>query len=127
MQKVISTDLAPKAVGPYSQAIAVQGKTMVFISGQIPLDPATMVIESSDVVLQTRTVLMNLKAILDEASLKPSCIVKTTVYLKSMDDFALMNREYEKFFEGHRPARACFEVSRLPKDALVEIDAIAVC
>lgn len=126
MHKKISTLDAPKAIGPYSQAIIASGSKMLFISGQIPLDPKTMQVESTEVVAQTRLVLKNLQAILKEAQADISSVVKTTVYLKSMDDFAKVNEEYEKLFTHHKPARVCIEVARLPRDVLVEIDAIAV-
>ena len=126
MHKKIHTDDAPAAVGPYSQAILAQGSAMLFISGQIPLDPKTMKVESTDVRLQTIQVLKNLSAILSESSTLVSSVVRTTVYLKSMADYQTVNEEYEKFFCEHKPARVCIEVARLPKDVLVEIDAIAV-
>ncbi len=121
--KKISTDKAPAAVGPYSQAIVAQG--FAFISGQIPLNPATMTVPSNDVREQTKVVLSNLKAILDAAGAMTQSVVRTTVYLKSMNDYALVNEEYERFFAEHKPARVCVEVARLPRDVLVEIDAIA--
>lgn len=126
MHKQIHTDEAPAAVGPYSQAIEANCSTMVFISGQIPLDPKTMKVESADVREQTRQVLKNLQAVLEASKTAASCVVKTTVYLKNMNDFSAVNEEYEKFFSEHKPARACVEVARLPRDVLVEIDAIAV-
>jgi 2-iminobutanoate/2-iminopropanoate deaminase len=127
MHKKISTDKAPAAVGPYAQAIVAQGANLVFVSGQIPLNPATMKIESDDVRAQTITVLKNLLAVLEASGAGLRSVVKTTVYLKSMNDFLVVNEEYEKFFAEHKPARACVEVARLPRDVLVEIDAIAVC
>lgn len=126
MHKVIHSDKAVKAVGPYSQAIMAQGTAITFISGQIPLDPLTMLVVSDDVREQTQAVLKNLQAILDAVFLKKEHVVKTTVYLKDMNDFCAINEEYEKFFTNHKPARACVEVARLPKDVLVEIDAIAI-
>lgn len=127
MVKKIYTDKAPQAVGPYSQAIVASAQNLVFISGQIPLDPVTMKVESTDVREQTRVVLTNLNAILKASNAGPQTVVKTTVYLKNMNDFSAVNEEYEKFFVEHKPARVCIEVARLPRDVLVEIDAIAVC
>ncbi len=126
MHKKVHSDDAPAAVGPYSQAIEAKGSAMLFISGQIPLDPKTMKVESSDVRLQTIQVLKNLSAILSVSKASVSSVVRTTVYLKSMADYQTVNEEYEKFFSEHKPARVCIEVARLPKDVLVEIDAIAV-
>lgn len=124
MIKKVSTDKAPAAVGPYSQAIVAQG--FVFVSGQIPLNPFTMKVETSDIREQTKVVLSNLKAVLEAAGADQRSVVKTTVYLKDMNDFTKVNEEYERFFSEHKPARACVEVARLPRDVLVEIDAIAI-
>lgn len=126
MHKIISTPNAPAAVGPYSQAVVAQGSKLIFISGQIPLDPTSMSVTSGDVRTQTRQVLKNLLAVIQEAQASQNDVVKTTVYLKNMSDFAVVNEEYSKFFAEHKPARACVEVARLPKDVLVEIDAIVV-
>jgi 2-iminobutanoate/2-iminopropanoate deaminase len=126
MRKKIFTDQAPEALGPYSQAIAVSGQNLLFISGQIPLNPQSMKVESDNVIGQTKQVLKNLEAILYAAQTNVDAVVKTTVYLKNIDDFVAVNAEYEKFFADHKPARVCVEVARLPKDVLVEIDAIAV-
>ena len=126
MYKKIFTELAPKAVGPYSQAIVASGQSLIFVSGQIPLNPYTMTIESTDIREQARVVLKNLAAILSTSGAGPEHVTKTCIYLKSMNDFTAVNEEYEKFFSEHKPARVCVEVARLPKDALVEIDAIAV-
>ena len=126
MHKFVSTHKAPKAVGPYSQAVIAAGGSITFVSGQIPLNPETMTVEVSSVREQTRVVLENLQHVLHAADLSRAHVVKTTVYLKDMNDFAAVNEEYAKFFGGHRPARACVEVARLPKDVLIEIDAIAV-
>jgi 2-iminobutanoate/2-iminopropanoate deaminase len=126
MQNRVSSQFAPCAIGPYSQAVIASGTNMMFISGQIPLNPQTMKIESFDIKEQTRQVLSNIGAILKEANIDKNTIVKTTVYLKNMEDFSLVNEEYEAFFAKDKPARACVEVARLPKDALVEIDAIAI-
>ena len=122
--KVISTKNAPAAIGPYSQAIAA-GNTL-YISGQIPLDPMTMEFVSEDVKEQTHQCLKNLVAIIEEAGFTLENVVKCGIFLKDMNDFATVNEVYAEYFNSHRPARFCVEVSRLPKDAKVEIDAIAV-
>lgn len=127
MIKKIETPNAPKAIGPYSQAIMATGQKMVFISGQIPLDAQSMQVESQDIVWQTKKVLENLLAIVEEAGANIQHIVKTTVYLKNMDNFSLVNEIYGQYFCSHHPARVCIEVSRLPRDVQVEIDAILVC
>jgi 2-iminobutanoate/2-iminopropanoate deaminase len=124
MLQVISTEKAPKAVGPYSQAIIANG--FIFASGQIAIDPATGVINTGSAAEQTRQVLNNLTAVLASGGANLSDVVKTTVYLKNMDDFQAMNEVYADFFSHTKPARATVEVSRLPKDVSVEIDAIAV-
>jgi 2-iminobutanoate/2-iminopropanoate deaminase len=124
--KTIKSPHAPQAIGPYSQAVVAEGSRLIFISGQIPLDPSTMTINSDDIRLQTKQVLKNLHALIREAGGSVHHVVKTTIYLKKMDDFAVVNEEYGQLFTEHLPARVCIEASRLPKDALVEIDAIAV-
>ena len=121
--KRISTNNAPAAIGPYSQGI--EKGNMVFISGQIPVNPETGEIEEGITSQATRS-LNNLKAILEEAGLTTKNVVKTTVFLQSMSDFSEMNKVYESFFEGIFPARSCVEVAALPKGALVEIECIAV-
>ncbi len=123
MKKVISTAEAPKAIGPYSQAIEAGG--FIFVSGQIPLIPATGEIVEGSVEVQTARVLENLKAILEAADSSLENVVKTTVYITSMDDFVKVNGIYGQYFQENPPARVCVEVSRLPKGALVEIDVIA--
>lgn len=127
MRQVIQTAAAPAPVGPYSQAIAAQGR-MVFVSGQIPLDPNTgSLVGGDDVAAQTKQVLTNLEAVLTAAGASFADVVKTTVFLKDMNDFAAMNAVYATAFnEEAAPARACVEVARLPKDVRVEIDCIAV-
>ena len=122
--KSIHTDNAPAAVGPYSQAI--RAENLLFISGQIPLNPSSMKVESADIREQAKTVLNNLFAILEASGACTDSVVKTTVYLKSMNDYGVVNEEYERFFKSHKPARVCIEVARLPRDVLVEIDAIAM-
>ncbi len=122
--EIVATDKAPSAIGPYSQAI-VSGRE-IFTAGQIPLDPATMEIVGNDVATQTEQVLTNLAAVLDAAGASLSQVVKTTVYLADMADFPEMNAVYERHFGGHKPARSTVQAAGLPKQALVEIDAIAV-
>ena len=124
MKEVIATTNAPSAIGPYSQAISANG--MVYTSGQLPIDPATGAFPEG-IAAQTRQSLTNVKAILAEAGLGMDRVVKTTVFLSDMNNFAAMNGVYAQFFtEGNYPARSAVEVARLPKDALVEIEAIAV-
>ena len=120
----VKTDKAPQAVGPYSQAVKVGN--FLFISGQIAINPETGKLEGETVAEQTERVLKNIEAILREAGFSLKNMVKTTVYLKNMCDFADMNEVYAKFFGEHRPVRATVEVSNLPLGALVEIEAIAV-
>ncbi len=127
MRSVIKTDQAPAPVGPYNQAIAASGQ-FIFVAGQIPLNPKTGALTGGDdVAAQTKQVLANLNAILQEAGVSFNDVVKTTVFLADMNDFAAMNAVYtEAFDEATAPARACVEVARLPKDVRVEIDCIAV-
>lgn len=121
----VQTDHAPAAIGPYSQGIIANG--FVFTAGQIPLDPATMqLVGGDDVGLQTERVMENLTAILVEAGATLSTVVKTTVFLKDMDDFSAMNEVYGRHFGSHRPARSTVQAAKLPKDVRVEIEAIAV-
>lgn len=123
-KRVIQTLQAPAAIGPYSQGI--QAGNLLFVSGQIPIDPATgTLIEATDIQSQTRRVLLNLQGILSAAGATMTSVVRTTVYLKSMNDFTEMNSVYGEFFSVAAPARATVEVSRLPKDVAVEIDCIA--
>ncbi len=126
-REIICTDQAPAPVGPYNQAIAATGK-MVFVAGQIPLHPQTgEIVGSGDVAAQTERAIANLKAILEAAGATLNDVVKTSVFLKNMNDFAAMNAVYAQYFaEDTAPARACVEVARLPKDVLVEIECIAV-
>jgi 2-iminobutanoate/2-iminopropanoate deaminase len=121
--KVVATPLAPQAIGPYSQAIIANG--VVYAAGQTALDPATMSLVAGDVKVQTERVLANLAAVLEAAGSSLSRVVKTTVYLTTMDDFAAMNEVYAARFGAHRPARSTVAVRALPKNGLVEIDCIA--
>lgn len=121
--KIIQTDHAPKAVGPYSQA--VKTGNLLFISGQIPFVPETMTLVSEDVKEQTAQCLKNLKGILEAEGLDFSHVVKVGVFIKNMDDFGAINEVYSEYFADNKPARACVEVARLPKDVQVEIEAIA--
>ncbi|MFZ0299774.1 MAG: RidA family protein [Candidatus Sulfotelmatobacter sp.] len=124
MREVISTKDAPQAIGPYSQAIKANG--FVFTSGQIAIDPATQQVVAGDVAVQTDRVLRNLSEILEAAGSGLGKVVRSTVFLKSMEDFAAMNKVYGQYFSSDAPARSTVEVVRLPKDVLVEIDAIAL-
>ena len=120
---IIATDNAPKAIGPYSQAVAYNG--VLYCSGQIPLDPATGIIVEGDVAAQTERVLENLKAVLEAAGSSLSKVLKTTVYIKDMNEFGKINEVYGRYFSESLPARATVEVARLPRDVRVEIEAIA--
>lgn len=124
MKKIIKTENAPQAIGPYSQAIEAQG--FLFVSGQIALDPKTGQVVRGDVREQTKRVMENGKAVIEAAGSGMSSVVKTTIYLRNIGDFAVVNEVYGSYFTADPPARATVEVSRLPKDALVEIDFIAV-
>ena len=122
MKKVIHTDKAPAAIGPYSQAMAVG--SLVFTSGQIPLDPVTGAVVGEDITAQTERVIANLRAVLEAAGTDLTKVVKTTCFLRNMGDFAVFNGIYAKHFTGN-PGRSCVEVSALPKGVLVEIEAVA--
>ncbi len=124
MREVIATDNAPKAIGPYSQAIKANG--FIFVSGQVPIDPATQQLIAGDVAAQTERVLQNLAGILTAAGSSLEQVVKAGVFLKNMSDFGAMNEVYGRYFTQAPPARSTVEVARLPKDVLVEIDVIAV-
>lgn len=124
MKQAISTANAPAALGPYSQAI--QAGNLLFLSGQVPIDPATGSVVEGGIQEQARQSLTNLKAILNEAGTNMGAVVKTTVFLKNMDDFAAMNEVYAQFFQQPYPGRSAVQVAKLPKDVLVEIEAIAV-
>lgn len=128
-RSIVRTNQAPAAIGPYSQAVVVQigdGKRMVFCSGQIPLDPATGAMVEGDIEAQTRQVLENLGAVLAAAGGGFASVVRTTIYLADMDDFATVNDVYGTRFPADPPARATVQAARLPRDARVEIDAIAI-
>ncbi|WP_300357360.1 RidA family protein [Fusobacterium sp.] len=123
-KRIINTPKAPAALGPYSQAIEVNGT--LYVSGQIPFVPETMTLVSDDVKAQTRQSLENLKAILDEAGYTFNDVVKASCFIKDMNDFAAINEVYAEYLGEAKPARACVEVARLPKDVKVEIELIAV-
>jgi 2-iminobutanoate/2-iminopropanoate deaminase len=124
MKEIISTENAPSAIGPYSQA--VKAGNMVFVSGQIPINPQTGEFVSSDVAEQTEQVLKNLSAVLEAAGSSLNNVVKTTVFLADMNDFAAMNEIYANYFSENKPARATVQAARLPRDARVEIEAIGL-
>ena len=121
-KKIVVTDKAPAAIGPYSQAVEIGG--FVFASGQIPIDPATGNIPDG-IEAQAKQALTNVANLLEAAGLKMADVVKTSVFIKNMDDFAKVNEIYATFFEGDYPARSCVEVARLPKDVLIEVEVIA--
>ncbi len=121
---VVATEQAPAAIGPYSQAIAAAG--LVFCSGQIPLDPVTGQIAEGDIETQTRRVLDNLTAVLQAAGSSPEQVVKTTIFLADMNDFATVNTIYAEYFGTESPARSTVQVARLPRDVRVEVEAIAL-
>jgi 2-iminobutanoate/2-iminopropanoate deaminase len=123
MKTIIATDAAPKAIGPYSQAVTHNG--IAYLSGQIPLDPATMLIVEGDIAIQTERVFENLKAVLEACGSSFENVLKTTVYLKDMNEFVKMNEVYGRYFTANTPARATVEVARLPRDVRVEIECIA--
>lgn len=123
MKKSIATDKSPGAIGPYSQGIKTNG--LIFVSGQLPINPETNEFEGDDIASQTKRSLENVKAVLEATGASMNDVVKATVFLKDMNDFPKMNAVYDTFFSEPYPARAAVEVARLPKDALVEIEAIA--
>lgn len=125
MKRVISTDQAPKAIGPYSQAIAVKATELVFCSGQIALDPATTTVVEGGIDVQTERVLDNVKAVLEAAGCSFADVVKTTIFLADMGDFAKVNELYAKRFTSDPPARSTVQAARLPRDVKVEIEVIA--
>lgn len=121
--QTIHTEEAPKAIGPYSQAVATEN--LVFVSGQLPVDPSTNQMKDADYTVQTSQSMQNILSILKVKGLTAENIIKTTIFVKDLAHFSEVNEAYAKFFSSYAPARACVEVSRLPKDALVEIEAIA--
>ena len=123
-KKIISTDTAPKAVGPYSQAI--EAGRFIFVSGQLPLHPQSGEIVGNDITAQTRQSIENIRAVLAAAGVSLADVVKTTVFLQNMGDFARMNEVYQQYFGDSAPARSTVEVAKLPRNALVEIESIAV-
>ena len=124
-KKIVKTTKAPEAIGPYSQGVVVEPGRLLFTAGQIALDPKTGYLVDGDIEVQTQKALENLKAILEAAGTGLDRVVKTTVFLKSIDDFPKMNRVYETFFHENPPARSAIEVAALPKSALVEIECVA--
>ena len=124
-KKIIHSDYAPEAIGPYSQAVEAQG-AICFVSGQLPIDPATGQFAGDSIEEQTEQALKNIQAILEAGGLTMANVVKTTVLLKDIADFGAMNEVYARFFERECPARAAFQVAAIPKGALVEIEAVAV-
>lgn len=126
MKTIVQTDLAPQAIGPYSQAVKVTCAETIYVSGNIPLDPHTMEIVGNTAAEQCKQVMGNLGAVLKAGSAEYADVVKTTIYLADMNDFAAVNEVYASYFLENPPARATVEVSRLPKDVKVEIDAVAV-
>lgn len=130
MKKIVSTDRAPKAIGPYSQAVIDDmsrpgSRQLAFLSGQIPLDPATGQVIDGDIAAQTERVLENIKAVLEAAGASLGSVLKTTVFLKDMGDFGRMNEVYGRYFSENPPARSTIQAAKLPRDVMVEIDAIA--
>jgi 2-iminobutanoate/2-iminopropanoate deaminase len=123
MREIVLTDRGPKPIGPYSQGIKVNG--LLFVSGQVSIDPKTNEFVSGDIVQQTERTLENVKGIVEAAGSKLSHVIKTTVFLKNMTDFAAMNEVYARYFSSAPPARSTVEVARLPKDALIEMEIIA--
>lgn len=122
-KKMIFSENAPEAIGPYSHAVEANG--MLFTSGQIPLDPHTMLIVEGGIVEQTKQSLANIEAILKDAQYSKYDVLRVGIFIKNMDDFPIINEIYTEFFEGHKPARSTVEVARLPKDALIEIEVVA--
>ena len=123
MKEIISTDKAPAAIGPYSQAVKVGN--LLFTSGMIPIDPATNTLVEGGIEVQAERALQNVKALLEASGSSMDKVVKTVVFIKNMDDFAKVNEIYSKYFTDNYPARSCVEVARLPKDVLIEMEAIA--
>ena len=126
MKEPITTDKAPSAIGPYSQAIKAQCGTMLYCSGQIPLDPKTMTVVGDTAAEQCRRVMDNIGELLKASNASLSQVVKTTIFLTDMNEFAAVNEVYAEYFKSEPPARSCVEVSRLPKDVKIEIEVIAM-
>ncbi len=124
MKNIISTEKAPKAIGPYSQAVEVNG--IIYTSGVIPINPETNELVTGDIATQAKQAIGNLVALLNAAGSSAEDVIKTTVFIKDMNDFAAINEIYSTFFTTNYPARSCVEVARLPKDVLIEIEAIAI-
>lgn len=124
MKNIISTDKAPQAIGPYSQAVEVNG--MIYTSGMIPINPVDGTLVTGTVEEQADQALKNLKALIEESGSTMEKVVKTTVFIKDMNDFAKINEIYARYFTTNYPSRSCVEVARLPKDVLIEIEAIAI-
>lgn len=124
MKNIISTDKAPQAIGPYSQAVEVNG--MIYTSGMIPINPVDGTLVTGTVEEQADQTLKNLKALIEESGSTMEKVVKTTVFIKDMNDFAKINEIYARYFTTNYPSRSCVEVARLPKDVLIEIEAIAI-
>ena len=125
-KRIVFTDNAPAPVGPYSQAVAAESSGLVFLAGQIAINPATGELVKSGISDETRRVLKNIKAVLEKAGTSLDRVVKTTVFISDINDFGEMNKVYAEFFPENPPARSCVEVSKLPKDVSVEIEAIAL-
>lgn len=123
MKKIVSTEKAPKAIGPYSQAVIYNG--LAYLSGQIPIDPATNQLVEDNILIQTERVLENLKGVLEACGASLESVLKTTVYLKDITDFPKMNEVYGRYFSQDPPARSTVQAARLPRDVSIEIDAIA--
>ena len=124
-KKIVQSDNAPRPIGPYSQGV-ITPPGLLFTAGQIPIDPATGELVQGDIKAQTRQVLENLKSVLTAGGTSLTAVVKTTVFLKDLKDFVLMNEVYSEYFQESPPARSAVEVSRIPKDAKVEIEAVAI-
>lgn len=124
MRQVIFTDKAPAAIGPYSQAIKING--LVYTSGQVPVNPETKKIDSEDIEIQAKQVMKNLDAVLEAANTDLSRVVKSTIFLKDLNDFAKVNEIYGSFFKSEPPARSCVQVAKLPLDCKIEIEVIAL-
>lgn len=122
---IIFTENAPKAIGPYSQAVKANG--FVYVSGQIPINPESGDLVKSGIQDEVHQVMKNLKAIVEKSGSSLSKVLKTTIYLKDMNDFDAVNKVYGEYFTEHKPARACVQVAKLPKDVSVEIDAVCIC